>query len=373
MVRDKKNIIIIILSLVIILLVGFIIYKEVIVKNKDDKSSNANNDISSSNRVTIYIFKDDNSSIEALKETDDNYNDVKNKSTLVGTYLCETANCNFNYDNYVLKSLTQKYILIDENTNENIDDYTVLYNYLENKVISNNIYNVFGVVVVKNNAYFIDMCASDKSSAKIIDLTTQKIIATSDQFGDWSAQDGLEEYNVEYDMILAQKDEKYAIYQISTGKNLTGYIYDEIDFRPSFDDDKYDNGNINQFEKLVVVKDNKVYYLNSNLKEISPKFLGTCIVYKDEYIYISVDEKEEKAYIQDTDGNVIADSIRIYLNFDDGIDPDYVAPIEINYKNGIYEIKVLVESTYDNDTGEYNHTKESYTFNYNTKKLTKIS
>lgn len=345
----KLKIAIIILTIIILCLSGYIYYDKVlkinnnIGENSQNKNDNNDENIQEENKnnkeKTIYIVKDETT--KEKKYLTEDYDMIKNKDDILGEYKCNNCYANYPYiPSPEYQFVGESSVLIY--TNNEIIKYNYITKEIEDKYdIALNSYDLpndnYVIGVEKDNKYgLLGKNGNMITNYEYDDIPTNKV-STYTIYGKFSSWYG------ESSLLQVKKDNKYGIIDVSTGKTIVDFKYDDIIISP--------NGyySIKENNKWYLINDEFKKIINTGYDGIFACDFGILVLENPEGIKLN-------AKIIDYDGNNISNIVELkYI----GLFSSYNAANSLNlsYKNLLYneeKNKIKFSIGFAEQTFEYN-------------------
>ena len=297
----KKNKVIIIVSAVIILLliVGLIIF---LVSNK--KSTHQDE------LPSVVLAKDN------YKYQDGILTILDDKDTTLGTYACEN------------KDENKCYVAFKDNNEDN-------FNTTKNVHEDGSVVKERSQAILNRYIFIYDNDNTDSNKIKLYDMLNNKVL---DEYL------SVKQYDVETKnlAVLKNKDNKYGIIKFdeSSQTNMIDFVYDYI----GIIDKEKDN--------LIVVKNNKGYYLVDYTNNLKTKAFNEIIDYNDNYVIAK--NSNDKYSVYD------------YTGEEFNKDYDYISLINDEYLAAVKDKKLYIKGYSDNKFNEegYELTNDEYRMVY---------
>lgn len=263
-------------------------------------------------------------------------------SKLISVYECNNSKCGeYKTDNFEYNSCLD-YIAVIEDGN-----YKYLYNY---KATQEVIDKLDEIVAVKDNDKYLGFIIKDSESNKYGYVDTRgisKIKTEYDSLGLISNDILLDRgVNVKENKIIASKKDKYGIINLTDGKEVVSFDYDNIYLGYN---DKY------------VVKEDKKYYIYDS-KEDKKSEKGYDMIFLFEKLMI-VNENKKLSFLDYDGKKIIDEEIETYVDY-----KEKVINGVFGYNAYKKDNEIIIEV---NKSGDDGYDTIKYSYNINNKKLNK--
>lgn len=349
----KLKIAIIILTIIILCLSGYIYYDKVlkinnnIGENSQNKNDNNDENIQEENKnnkeKTIYIVKDETT--KEKKYLTEDYDMIKNKDDILGEYKCNNCYANYPYiPSPEYQFIGESSVLIYNNNK------IIKYNYVTKK--TEDTYDMalasydlpndnYVIAVQKDNKYgFLGKNGNLITNYEYDEIPTSKVstYTTDGKFSSWYGESSL---------LRAKKDNKYGIIDVSNGKTIIDFKYEDIIISP--------NGyySIKENDKWYLINHELKKLLNTGYDGVFACDFGILVLENPEGIKLN-------AKIIDYDGNDISNIVELkYITLFAA--HNAANSLNLSYHNLLYnegKSKIRISLGMAEQTFEYNQDKK---------------
>lgn len=285
------------------------------------------------------------------KEKDNSIEFYDDYDQLVSTYNCKynMKNCSLSFINNLGPDTfkDEGLIFIREYDDEGTKEYTILYDYVNAKILYENegeLHSVFKDFETNELLYFLtnnnDICTViNKKGINVFNQSFEDISSRIDVINNGSSK-----------YIGLKKNGKWGLFDLS-GKKLIDFVYDEFQIYADKD-----------IKYVVAKKDNLYYLIDSTNKKVINEGYDAIIPTKSVIAVI----KNKKLQLLDYNGNKLLDkALTTYLDF------DFYACCGAPDGIYVYEENNIINITIDKEIE--NWSQISYEYNLNTKQIQQIN